>query len=92
MKNPYPKDFGEGISCSIFQRQEPIIKSITDKINRAKGVEEKAEFALELQREVEVLLSCLDYDDKRLDCKNCRFIAHLRKKTIDLIIKAKKLA
>lgn len=80
------------ISCSAFQKQESLIKDITNKINMAKGVLEKARFAEELQKEAEALLSCPDYDDKGLDCKNCHFIANLRKKTADLIIKAKKLA
>ncbi len=79
------------ISCPAFQKQESVIKDITNKTNQAKGVLEKARFAEELRREVEVLLSCQDYDGKSLDCKNCRFIANLRKKTADLIIKAKKL-
>jgi len=80
------------ISCPAFQKQEPIIKDITDKINMAKGVLEKAKFAEELLEEVNVLLSCPDYNGKKLDCKNCHLIANLRKKTADLIIKAKKLA
>ncbi len=80
------------ISCSTFQKQEPVIKDITEKINKANGVQEKAGFAEELEKEVDVLLSCPDYDDKSLDCKNCHFIANLRKKTANLIIKAKKLA
>lgn len=80
------------INCQTFQKQEPVIKGITDKINSVKGVQGKAKFAEELQKEVSVLLSCPDYDDKKLDCKNCRFIASLRKKTADVIIKAKKLA
>ena len=79
------------INCKTFQRQELVIKDITDKINQAKGVLEKARFAEDLHKEVEVLLNCSDYDDKKLDCKNCRFIANLRKKTAGLIIKAKKL-
>jgi DNA-binding Lrp family transcriptional regulator len=69
-----------------------VIKDITDKINKAKEVQEKARFAEELQREVDVLLCCPDYDGKSLDCKNCHFIANLRRKTANLIIKAKKLA
>jgi len=69
-----------------------VIKDITEKINKAKGVQEKAGFAEELGKEVDVLLSCQDYDSKKLDCKNCNLIANLRKKTADLIIKAKKLA
>jgi len=79
------------ISCPAFQKQESIIKDITNKINRAKGVLEKARFAEELQKEVDVLLSCPDYDGNKLDCKNCRFIANLRKKTANLIIETKKL-
>lgn len=80
------------IKCSTFQKQEPVIGNITDKINKAKDVQKKAEYATELQKEVDVLLSCSDYKEENLDCKNCRFIANLRKKTADLIIKAKKLA
>jgi len=80
------------INCPIFQKQEPTIKNITGDINSAKQIWEKVGFAQELLREVEVLLSCPNYDDKRLECKNCRFIANLRKRTANIIIKAKKLA
>jgi len=80
------------ISCPTFQKQEPVLKDITAEINNAKDVLEKAEFAKKLQEEVDVLLSCPDYDDKSTDCNNCRFIANLRTKTAGLIIKAEKLA
>ena len=80
------------INCTIFQKQEPVIKDITDKINKAKNVQGKARFAEELQKEVNVLLSCSDHDAKKVDCMNCHTIAKLRVKTADLIIKAKKLA
>ena len=79
------------INCTIFQKQEIVIKGITDKINKAKGVLEKARFAEELQKEVKVLLSCLDYKSESLNCKNCYLIANLREKTADIVIKAKKL-
>jgi len=80
------------INCPILQKQEPVIEDITAKINSAKGVLEKAEFAEELQKELNVLLTCPDYNEESTDCSNCRFIANVRKKTTDLIIKAKKLA
>lgn len=80
------------ISCSIFQKQEPVIKDLTDKINKAKGVVEKAKFAEELQKEVNALLSCGDYNSKKVDCLNCQTIAKLRQRTANLIVKAKKLA
>jgi hypothetical protein len=80
------------INCITFQKQEPTIKEITDKINMAQKVMEKAGLAEELQKEVDVLLSCPYYDKASINCKNCHFIANLRKKTASLIIKAKKLA
>jgi len=80
------------INCSIFQKQELIIKDITDKINRTKAVEEKAEFAKELQKEADVLLNCADFKKEDLNCTSCHFIANLRKRTANIIIKAKKLA
>jgi hypothetical protein len=80
------------INCPAFQKQEPAIEDITAKINSAKGVLEKADFAEELQKEVNVLLSCPDYNQENTDCSNCRFIANMRKKAADLVIKAKKLA
>ena len=79
------------IDCPIFQKQEPVIKDLTDKINKAKGVQAKAKFAEELQGEANVLLSCPDYDKEKLECKNCHFISEMREKTANLIIKAKKL-
>ena len=78
-----------GISCPVFLRQETVIKDITGKINQAKGVREKVTFAEELQKEADMLLTCPDYDDEKLNCTNCRFIANLRKKTAGLIIKLK---
>jgi len=79
------------ITCPIFRKQEPAIKAVTGNINRASGVKEKARWAEELKKETDVLLSCQDYDENSSDCKNCRFIANVRKKTAELIIKTKKL-
>jgi len=80
------------INCPTFQKQEAVIEDITAKINSAKGISEKAEFAEELRKEVDILLSCPDYNQENAGCGNCRFIANIRTKTAGLIIKAKKLA
>jgi hypothetical protein len=77
--------------CPAFQKQESVIKDIIDNINRSKELTEKAKFAKKLQKEVNALLACPDYSGKKTDCKNCHFIANLRKKTADLILKVKKL-
>jgi len=79
------------VNCAIFQKQEPVIKNIAEKINSVKDVQEKANLAEEMQKEVEVFFSCTDYDKNNIDCESCRFIANLRKKTAELIIKAKRL-
>ena len=80
------------INCPAFQKQERVIEDITAKLNKAEGVQEKATFAVELQEEVGMLISCSHYDKRSPDCEHCRFIANLRKRTANLIIKAKKLA
>jgi len=80
------------INCPAFQKQELVVKDITAQINEDKEVLKKAAFAEELQKEVDVLLSCPDYNKKSVECTNCHFIANVRKKTAALIIKAKKLA
>ena len=80
------------ISCPTFQKQEPMIEDITAKINNASDVLKKADTSTLLLEEVNVLLSCPGYDEKNGDCSNCRFIANVRKKTAELVIKAKKLA
>ncbi|MBU0880975.1 MAG: hypothetical protein KKE81_02115 [Candidatus Omnitrophica bacterium] len=80
------------INCAVFQKQEAVIKDIASKINAIEGVTGKAIFAEELRKEVDVLLSCQDHKDASIDCENCRFIANLRKRTADIIVKAKKLA
>jgi hypothetical protein len=80
------------IDCATFQRQEEVIERTTAKINCVGDISEKAELAEELHEEVEVLISCPEYDEKSADCNKCRFIANVREKTATLIIKAKRLA
>ncbi len=79
------------ISCSIFQKQEPIIKEFTDRLNKVKDYQQKQELASDLSRYVDMVLECLEYNVDSLDCKNCRFISNLRKKAANIIIKAKGL-
>ena len=80
------------ISCQIFNKQEPAINQITDEINKARGVQEKARWAEELLKEVQLLLDCPNHDGAKLDCMNCRTICELRNRTANLVLKAGKLA
>jgi len=83
---------GARIDCPAFQKQETVLKDIASKINAIEGVTGKAALAEELRAEADVLLACQDFNEASLDCKNCRFVAGLRKKTAGIIIKMKKLA
>jgi len=79
------------ITCSIFQQKEPIIKEFADRLNGVEDYQHKVELASDLSRYVDMLLECSEYNADSLDCKNCRFISNLRKKTANIIIKAKEL-
>ena len=81
-----------GIKCPTFLKQEPGINKLTESINQAEAVQEKAALALELQKEVNVLLECPDYKRDGAECRNCHFLATVRKKTAEIIIMAQKLA
>lgn len=85
------KPRAEGIRCPLFQSGEEAIKRLTNEINEATSVEEKAAKAQDMIEEVDALLSCEEYDDKNVDCKNCRVISELRKRTAELVVKARKL-
>lgn len=81
----------ERINCSMFQKQERIIKAVSDRINIAREPREKIKHAEELLKEVNVLLDCPDYKEKNTDCGNCRTVTNMRKQTAELVIKARRL-
>ena len=86
MAEPKPE-----INCSIFLKREWTIKQLTRDINEAKSISDKADRAMHLKNEVEMLLSCEKYDQKSEDCKNCQTISKLRKQTAELLLKVKEV-
>ncbi len=82
------------IECPIdlFQPQEKKMQAIIQEINASKDINDKAAYANELQKEVDVLLECKSYDEKNLNCKGCQTIAGLRKNVVDIIFKTAKVA
>ena len=86
------KNENANVKCKKFQEQEQVMKDITDKINAAKNVHEKARYAAELKQAVDQLLSRKDFKDHILECESCQLIANVRKRTADLILKVEKLA
>lgn len=79
------------IKCVIFKSKNETIEGITKAINEAENIEKKAQLAERLIKEANEILSCEHFDEKRVDCKICHYIANLRKETANLILKAKEL-
>ena len=81
------------INCPInlFQGHEKRMQSIIQEINISKDINDKASYANELQKEVNVLLECKSYDEKNLNCKACQTIADLRQKAVEIVLKTAKV-
>lgn len=77
---------------NLFQPQEKKMQSIIQEINVSKNINEKASYANELQKEVNVLLECKSYDEKNLNCKTCQTVADLRQKAVEIVLKTAKVA
>lgn len=86
------KESATNINCELFQKQEKVMKDLTNKINAAKDVHMKAQYAKELKSKLDNMLSSEDFSKHILECESCRLIANLRKRTVELIIKVEKLA
>ena len=82
------------LDCRIglFGQVEPDIEDITERINQAADVAEKARLAAELHHAVAPLLDCEAYDHNDVNCRLCREFSQLRGKTADMIQMAARLA
>ncbi|HHT9126358.1 MAG TPA: hypothetical protein ACFYD6_11145 [Candidatus Brocadiia bacterium] len=76
-----------GITCPKFVGEETVLKELTSEINNTKDLAGKAECAEKIMNEVEPLLSCEEYDERKTDCKNCHIISSLRIQAVDIIMK-----
>lgn len=82
------------IQCPInlFQGQEKKMQAIIQEINVSKDINDKASFANELQKEVNVLLECKSYDKDNQNCRTCQTVADLRQKAVEIVLKTAKIA
>ncbi len=86
-----PKDFRisrrpQRMSCSKYLEMDGTIKRLTEEINRADDVAEKAVKARELMGVVDSLLSCVDYKRGNWNCENCRRVTSLRREASQIIL------
>lgn len=80
------------IDCPIdlFPQQESKIQELTQQINEARRIQQKAELAHALLEEVETLLRCSAFDEGNVNCVNCQAISGVRSKTATLVLKTEK--
>lgn len=80
------------IDCPIdlFPKQESKIQELTQRINEAKRIQQKAELAHALRDEVEGLLRCSAFDADNTHCVNCRAISGVRSRMASLILRTEK--
>lgn len=76
-----------GITCGKFQTKESICATLTEQVNAAQSIGEKAAKAKELIEIAEEVLACEEYEEASLECQYCHSFYLLRKKTAALILK-----
>ena len=76
-----------GITCDEFQSKESICAALTEQVNAAQNISQKAAKAKELIEVAEGLLACEEYEEANVECRYCRRFSVLRKKTAALILK-----
>lgn len=79
------------IRCAVFQTKNKRIKKLTKAINATRDVEKKAQLAEKLQELVNILLFCEKFDSESAECKICHLISNLRRRTVNLIMRAREL-
>ena len=73
-------------NCPTYLEKEPTIKQLTEEINKASNVADKAAKAEELAKIADSLISCTSYQKESWDCENCHRIALLRKEASQIIL------
>lgn len=76
------------IKCPIFKSKNKEIEKINKAINEAREIGGKAHLAERLIKEADGLLACKLFDEKKPECKICHYIADLRKRMANLVLKA----
>jgi hypothetical protein len=83
----------DAIHCPVglFPRHDARMAELSEEINLASTVREKAEAAESLLGEVQVLLECEDHDQRNMDCRLCRGFTELRRGAAELVRQAGRL-
>ncbi len=80
------RTFDPQIDCPIFSEYKERIKKLTQSINGNKIISKKVDNAQELLDLIDILSACPKFEEENEDCKNCRFILHLKQESAQMII------
>ncbi|MGO8805314.1 MAG: ArsR/SmtB family transcription factor [Candidatus Bathyarchaeia archaeon] len=73
-------------SCANFTKMDQAIKQLTNQINHAQNLTEKASKARELMNAAEILLACKSFEKGKWSCETCHQVAGLKKGTSQIIL------
>jgi len=91
----HPEDFtvtrhSSRSECVKLKEMTKSIEGLTQEINLATDINDKASHAVELRGLVESLLTCEEFDEKYQECVNCHRVANLRKNVSTIILQISK--
>lgn len=76
----------EVINCPFFEKNRSLLMASKRKINTSSRPIEKSIYAEDVEEIAEKLINCHDRDDRRANCKNCRIVANLQKKSVEIYL------
>jgi hypothetical protein len=74
------------INCPFFENNRNLLMAGKRKINSTSRPIEKSIYAEDVDAIADKLLSCHNRDDRRSNCKNCRIVATLQKKSVEIYL------
>jgi hypothetical protein len=74
------------INCPFFEKNRSLLLASKRKINTSGRPIEKSIYAEDVEEIAERLINCHDRDDRRANCKNCKIVANLQKKSVEIYL------
>lgn len=82
----------EVINCPFFDKNRSLLQASKRKINTTSRPIEKSIYAEDVEEIADRLINCHDRDDRRANCKNCKIVANLQKKSVEIYLAVNELA
>ncbi|NCU31959.1 MAG: hypothetical protein EOM23_03260 [Candidatus Moranbacteria bacterium] len=80
------------INCPFFEKNRDLLMSSKRKINSSNRPIEKSIYAEDVAEIADKLINCHDRDERHSKCKNCRIVAALQKKSVEIYLAVNEMA